>query len=156
MKLTYILILLSLALTTSSAYSKIYKWKDANGKIHYSDKPPIDETLRVEEQEVKKEKVSTNNQQASEHATETKTQNIDKATCTRSVANIRRGFPAFKRQLIQRAGGTLDPIKKSLIEGLEKELQAKLSVQSCLESDKKDAALFKCMAKNTDLARCMK
>lgn len=37
-----ILIIVALALSAGTAAAEIYSWKDADGKIHYSDKPPAD------------------------------------------------------------------------------------------------------------------
>lgn len=37
-----VLPLLTLLLVPAAAYAQVYKWRDATGKIHYGDQPPVD------------------------------------------------------------------------------------------------------------------
>jgi hypothetical protein len=45
--------LMTLLFISSTSYAEIYKWVDENGKVHYSDKKPDEDKLKVEQFEIK-------------------------------------------------------------------------------------------------------
>jgi len=48
-----VLLLVAVPLFTNSAYAEIYRWKDENGKLNFSDQPPKSEKQKTETAEVR-------------------------------------------------------------------------------------------------------
>ncbi len=137
---------------------KIYKWKDKNGKIHFSDKPPKDESIKTESKTV--EEVNTivgkpSTARKPDSSSESKGNGgLTLAQCKKSVANAKRGIPKFRRALIKQAGNNAMAV--SIVDDMTKDIEKEATVEDCMTSQGKDLDGYRCLVNSSDIMRCMK
>ncbi len=170
-----ILSILSISfLSTSIEAGKIYKWKDKNGKIHFSDKPPRDESVKTESKTVEELNTIVGKPRSNDSSSNNSTTNeptaqaisnsristqqqpkngLSEADCKRSVANTRNAIPQLKQELLATAGN--NPMTQALLEELDSQMATELTVEKCLTSTGNDAKSYKCMVTTTNIMRCI-
>ncbi|NVJ68607.1 MAG: DUF4124 domain-containing protein [Gammaproteobacteria bacterium] len=155
MKLSWVLVALSTVLiySQSTQAGKIYKWKDENGKIHFSDKPPKNKQLKAEAKSVEEVNTIVGKPQVITNPLD-ENGKLTPQACRKAIANINKGLPGFKRAVLAQAGGK--PGVEAAINGMLNDIQVSATIDDCTNSSGQHADGYKCMVNSTDIFKCMK
>ena len=87
--LTFTLLVTLFFATSAQAFEgKIYRWTDKNGKIHFSDTPPQDESLKVEEQKLDSKNITVTSMPRSQKVTL-----VSEKMCQSAIDNLKNTEP---------------------------------------------------------------
>lgn len=151
--LTFTLIALLCISSASEAYEgKIYKWTDKNGKLHFSDKPPKDQSLKVEEQKIDSSKLTVTSMPRSQKQTA-----LTAAQCQSAIDNLKHTEPLYRGELVEKLA------KKEINDEQFAARLAKLddvksitNPDSCRKAESEERTLLNCIAQNKDARSCIK
>lgn len=151
--LTFTLIIMLCLTAGSQAYEgKIYKWKDKDGKLHFSDKPPKDQSIKVEEQKVDSSKLTVTSMPRSQRQTP-----LTAGQCQAAIDNLKHTEPLYRGELVEKLA------KKEINDEQFAQRLAKLddlklitSPDNCRKAEPQDRSLLNCIAQNKDARSCIK
>lgn len=131
---------------------KIYKWKDKDGKIHFSDKPPKDQSIAFEEQKVDSSKLTVTSMPRSQNLAL-----LTKEQCQAAANNLKHTEPLYRGELVEQLAkkeinneqfthelAQLDDVKRII------------SSKDCKASQPEDLGLLQCIAQKKDARQCLK
>ena len=130
-------------------YAKIYKWKDKDGKVHFSDKPPKDLSITVEQQNIDNINVTS-----MPYPKTSKPMSIEQ--CQSAVKNLKNTVPLLKKDLEKElAKGTItDPLFAEALSALE-QTEKQMNMNNCSSADPDTISAWNCLSHNKDGRRCL-
>lgn len=150
--LTFIVVLmLSFTLEGNTFEGKIYKWTDKEGKIHFSDKPPTDQSVKVEEQKVDTSKLTITSMPRSQRQMP-----LTASQCQSAIDNLKHTGPIYRGELVKKLAKK-DISDEEFAQGLAKldALKGITNPDSCRKAQPEDRALLHCIAQNKDATNCI-
>lgn len=151
--LTFTLVLTLCFTAGSQAYEgKIYKWKDKDGKFHFSDKPPKDQSLKVEEQKVDSSKLTVTSMPRSQRQTP-----LTAGQCQAAIDNLKNTEPLYRGELVEKLAKK-EINDEQFAQGLAKldDVKRIMNPDSCRNAQPEDRSLLNCIAQNKDARQCIK
>ena len=146
-----LLVALCLAIPGQAFEGKVYKWKDHNGKIHFSDKPPQDESIKVEEQKIDHSKLTVTSMPLSQKLTP-----LSEEQCSEAMDNFNTAEPQFLKELDEKLSKkqiTDQEFSQALLK-LD-HLKSIIKPDACKNAQPKDRGLLNCLAQNSNAKSCL-
>lgn len=151
--LTFTLLIMLFVPVAGEAFEdKIYKWTDKDGKIHFSDKPPQDQSIKVEEQKIDSSKLTVTSMPRSQRLTP-----LSEEQCQSAMINFRHTEPLYRGDLVEKLAKK-QITDEQFSQGLAKldELKSLANINSCTKAQSDERTLLSCMAQNKDARSCIK
>ncbi|MHC9511421.1 DUF4124 domain-containing protein [Kangiella sp. M94] len=151
--LTFTLVLMLFITAGSQAFEgKIYKWTDKDGKIHFSDKPPKDQSINVEEQKIDSSKLTITSMPRSQKQTP-----LSASECQSAIDNLKHTEPLYRGELVEKLAAK-QITDEQFAESLKKldDLRSITNPEACRKAEPEDRALLNCVAQNKDARSCIK
>lgn len=147
-----LIIMLSFTAASQAFEGKIYKWTDKNGKIHFSDKPPRDQSIKAEEQKIDSSKLTVTSMPRSQKQTP-----LSAAQCQAAIDNLKQTEPLYRGELVEKLAQK-QINDEQFAQGLTKldDLKRITNPDSCRKAEPQDRALLNCIAQNKDARSCIK
>lgn len=147
-----LIIMLSFTAASQAFEGKIYKWTDKNGKIHFSDKPPRDQSIKAEEQKIDSSKLTVTSMPRSQKQTP-----LSAAECQAAIDNLKHTEPLYRGELVEKLAQK-QINDEQFAQGLTKldDLKRITNPDSCRKAEPQDRALLNCIAQNKDARSCIK
>ena len=147
-------LLITLLFVTSGLASegKIYKWRDKEGKLHFSDKPPKDNSIDVEEQKVDTSKLTVTSMPRSQRQTP-----LTDGQCQTAIDNLKNTEPLYRGELVEKLAKK-EITDEQFAEGLAKldDLKRITRPDNCKKAEPESRSLLNCIAENKDARSCIK
>ncbi|MCW8856744.1 MAG: DUF4124 domain-containing protein [Kangiella sp.] len=151
--LTFTLLVTLFFATSAQAFEgKIYRWTDKNGKIHFSDTPPQDESLKVEEQKLDSKSMTVTSMPRSQKVTL-----VSEKMCQSAIDNLKNTEPLYRGELVKKLAQK-QITNEQFSEGLAKldDLKEMTNPTNCRKANPDEQVLLNCIAQNKDARSCIK
>ncbi|WP_417446567.1 DUF4124 domain-containing protein [Kangiella sp.] len=147
-----LIIMLSFTAASQAFEGKIYKWTDKNGKIHFSDKPPKDQSIKAEEQKIDSSKLTITSMPRSQRVTP-----LSEKVCQTATTNLKNTEPLYRGELVEKLAKK-QITDEQFAQGLAKldDLKRITAPDNCKNAQPDEQALLKCAAQNKDARSCIK